>query len=108
MTTSRRGFLTTAVGVGAAAVLKGAAAADGPSHKGRRPDRRQGLGLLWVVKLPDNRIEAYCSVCRETEAVISGWEDTIWADGMMPAIPMTPSLDPGPGDSGENGTQRGR
>ncbi len=33
MTTSRRGFLTTAVGVGAAAVLKGAAAADGPSHK---------------------------------------------------------------------------
>ncbi len=74
----------------------------------RRPARAQCLGMLWVVKLPDNRIEAYCNVCRDTEAVISGWEDTIWADGMMPAIPMKPDPDPGPGDSGGNGTQRRR
>jgi hypothetical protein len=53
----------------------------------RRPKRRQCLGLLWVQKLPVDRIEAYCVVCGDVEAVISGWQDTMWSDGIMPPVP---------------------
>ena len=55
----------------------------------RRPGRRQCLGLMWVVKLPDNRIQAYCRDCRNVEALISGWEDSLWAEGVMPPVPMS-------------------
>jgi hypothetical protein len=34
-------------------------------------------------------IEAFCFVCKETEAVISGWQDTEWAEGPMEPAPMT-------------------
>jgi hypothetical protein len=72
----------------------------------RRPRRRPCLGLIWVVKLLDNRIEAYCMACRETEAIISGWEDTMWADGLMPPAPML--SDPGTDDPDGNGTPGAR
>lgn len=68
----------------------------------RRPGRRLCIGLIWVAKLPDNRIEASCMACRELEALVSGWEGTTWAVGMMPPVPITP--DPGPGDPGGKGT----
>jgi hypothetical protein len=55
----------------------------------RRPGRKQCLGLLWVMKLPDDRIEVFCHGCRYIEAVISGWQETIWAEGVMPPVPMT-------------------
>jgi hypothetical protein len=55
----------------------------------RRPGRKQCLGLLWVTKLNDNRIQAHCQICGHVEAVISGWEDTLWADGPMEPMPMT-------------------
>jgi hypothetical protein len=55
----------------------------------RKPRRKQCLGLMWVMKRSDDRLEAYCPACRETEAVISGWQDTVWADGVMPPMPMT-------------------
>jgi hypothetical protein len=68
----------------------------------RRPKRRQCLGLIWVVKLRDHRIEAHCMACHETEALISGWEETLWAEGMMEPAPMLE--DPGTGETGGNGT----
>jgi hypothetical protein len=55
---------------------------------------RQGLrgrpcgGFLWVSKRTDNRLSVFCSRCHELEAVISGWEDTVWADGPMLPLPM--------------------
>jgi hypothetical protein len=55
----------------------------------RRPDRKQCLGLLWVMKLPDDRIQVFCHGCRDIEAVISGWQETEWAEGPMPPVPMT-------------------
>jgi hypothetical protein len=55
----------------------------------RRPGRKACLGMMWVVKRADHRIEAYCPDCREVEALISGWEDTLWADGVMPPMPMS-------------------
>jgi hypothetical protein len=50
----------------------------------RRPQRRPCQGLLWVTKATTDTIEAYCLVCDHVYAVISGWEDTIWAEGPMP------------------------
>lgn len=70
----------------------------------RRPKRQQCLGLMWVVKQDDDRIQAYCSVCHDVEAIISGWDETPYADGVMPALPMYFESDPGTGDSGGNGS----
>jgi hypothetical protein len=53
-----------------------------------RPNRKACLGLLWVEKSQDERICAYCVVCKREEILISGWQDTIWANGPMePASP---------------------
>ena len=49
----------------------------------RRPDRRDCLGLMWVTKNEDDSILSYCLVCKTDEALISGWQDTDWADGPM-------------------------
>jgi hypothetical protein len=51
-----------------------------------RLHRRACLGLLWVEKSQDDRIWAYCLVCRRAEIFISGWQDTIWANGPMEAV----------------------
>ncbi len=55
----------------------------------RRPDQKPCLGLMWVVKRNDHRIEAFCPVCKDVEAIISGWEETLWAEGPMEPLPMT-------------------
>ncbi len=55
----------------------------------RRPRGRQCMGLMMVVKRTDDRIHAYCPVCGTDEAIISGWQETDWADGQCPAVPMT-------------------
>ena len=55
----------------------------------RRPKRTPCLGLMWVMKPSDDRIEAFCFVCKETEASISGWQDTEWAAGPMEPAPMS-------------------
>jgi hypothetical protein len=44
---------------------------------------------MWVMKRTDDRIEVFCMLCRATEAVISGWQDTEWAEGPMEPAPMT-------------------
>jgi hypothetical protein len=57
----------------------------------RRPRRKQCLGMIWALKRQDDRIQAYCPTCGEVEVIISGWQDTVWADGPAPPIPMTDS-----------------
>ena len=52
----------------------------------RRVARRACPGLLWVTKLEDGRLEASCPVCRREHLVISGWEETVWAEGPMEPI----------------------
>ena len=53
-----------------------------------RPKRRPCLGLMWIQKTDDQRLDAYCLVCRRDHVVISGWEETQWAEG-----PMEPASD---------------
>jgi len=60
----------------------------------KRPQRKPCPGLMWVVKEPDNRIYAYCVACRQDEVVISGWGETIWAEGMMEPVPLPTEDDP--------------
>jgi len=55
----------------------------------RRPTHCQCLGLLWVMKRDDDGIEVTCRDCQHVEAVISGWQGTGWAEGVMPAVPLT-------------------
>lgn len=55
----------------------------------RRPGRRPCIGLLMVLKLEDGRIQAHCPACSTVEAIISGWEDTDWADGQTPGLRIT-------------------
>lgn len=49
----------------------------------RRPVRKPCLGLLWVLKADDDTIDAYCHVCKAERILISGWQETQWADGPM-------------------------
>ena len=46
-------------------------------------------GFLWVSKRVDNQLSVFCSRCHKLEALISGWEDTVWADGPMLPLPMS-------------------
>ncbi len=65
-------------------------------HEGRETliecrQRSQGRacgGFLWVSKRADDRISVFCSRCHQIEAVISGWEGTVWAAGPMPPLHM--------------------
>jgi hypothetical protein len=53
------------------------------------PHRRACLGLMWVTKRNDNLLAVFCSRCHKVEAIISGWEATVWAGGPMQPLPMT-------------------
>ena len=54
----------------------------------RRPGRKPCLGLLWVVKTERGTLDALCYTCESDHVVISGWQDTQWADG--PMEPLSP------------------
>lgn len=69
----------------------------------RKPARRQCLGLIWVAKQADRRISAECIVCQGVDSLVSGWQETEWAEGMMPAVPTSPDGWSG-GDTG-NGNE---
>jgi hypothetical protein len=58
-----------------------------------RTNRRQCLGLMWVVKDPDDSIDAYCPECGRDEVLIHSWQDTLWADGPMEPVPFEPPRD---------------
>jgi len=57
-------------------------------------DRRACEGLLWVSKLDAHTIEAVCLVCQREHLLISGWEETLWAEG--PMEPVAPDEDERP------------
>lgn len=65
----------------------------------RRPKRKPCPGLLWVEKLPDETIAAFCLVCQMEETFIHHWQETMWADG--PMEPERPPPEPvrEPGDT---------
>jgi hypothetical protein len=70
----------------------------------RRPGGRPCPGLRWVVKAPDEHIEAICLVCGNSEMRISNWKGTHWADGLMkPAVILPARLAPRAGGSGTLG-----
>jgi hypothetical protein len=52
----------------------------------RRVDRKPCQGLLWVARIDAATIDAFCLLCRREHLIISGWEDTIWADGPMEPV----------------------
>lgn len=65
----------------------------------RRPGGRDCLGLMWVTKNEDDSILSYCLVCKTDEALISGWQDTDWADGPMEPVGPESSVAGVPGES---------
>jgi hypothetical protein len=54
----------------------------------RRSKRRPCPGLLWVTKGAEDTIEAHCALCRNEEVYISGWQETIWAEGPMEPVSL--------------------
>lgn len=55
----------------------------------QRPGREPCRAFVWVVKQKDNHIQVHCPTCHEVEAIIAGWEGTLWANGPMEPVPMT-------------------
>jgi hypothetical protein len=43
----------------------------------------------YLPKRADDRAEVLCRACPEVEVVISGWRETTWAEGAMPAVRTT-------------------
>src|SRR5262249_34469593 len=62
----------------------------------RKPKQKQCPGLMWVIKEADGRIVSLCLICRGTDMVISNWDETEWAEGMMPAEPTSMLFGPAP------------
>jgi hypothetical protein len=60
----------------------------------RQPKRKPCPGLLWVEKLDDNSIAAFCVVCKDEEICVHNWEETEWADGVMDPVPVPVILGP--------------
>ena len=54
----------------------------------RRPKGKASIGLMWVLKTVDDCILAYCVVCKTDEALVHNWQETEWAEGMMPPVPV--------------------
>ncbi|MBX3230680.1 MAG: hypothetical protein KIT84_00570 [Labilithrix sp.] len=54
----------------------------------KHPNRKPCLGLMWVVKAPDEDIIAHCMACGTEEACVQNWQETEWANGMMEPVPL--------------------
>ena len=62
----------------------------------KRPNGKPCNGLMWVEKEAEHdTIHAFCIGCGTAEAVISNWQKTPWADGMMEPVQAEEVL---PGD----------
>lgn len=55
---------------------------------GQRRDGRKCPGFLWVTKLEDDNILAFCAVCRTEQVLVRDWQATIWAEGPMDPVPV--------------------
>jgi hypothetical protein len=56
----------------------------------RRPKRKPCEGLLWVTKTEDDYLYAWCPTCQDESLTISGWQDTLYADGPPEPLPPLP------------------
>ena len=57
----------------------------------RRPRRVDCEGLLWVTKTDEDYLYAWCPLCEDETITISGWQDTLYAEGPPePLPPFTP------------------
>jgi hypothetical protein len=54
----------------------------------KRVDRKPCPGLMWVLKPEKATILAECVHCGRDQVHITGWEFTIWADGVMDPVPI--------------------
>ena len=52
----------------------------------RRPGKTPCPGFMRVTKLGDERIYAWCPVCRGDEIYVSDWKDSLFADGPMAPV----------------------
>jgi hypothetical protein len=46
-------------------------------------------GLLWVVKTEEDRLHAFCALCKADEMLVSNWQETEWAAGPMAPVPLS-------------------
>lgn len=60
------------------------------AHRVQAPPWPRSLSrVAVVVKQNESPIQVHCPTCHEVEAVISGWDDKLWVDGLMEQVPMT-------------------
>ena len=59
----------------------------------RRPSRKACEGLLWVTKTEDDYLVAICPTCENESITISGWQDTLYAEGPPEPMPPLPEKD---------------
>jgi hypothetical protein len=64
----------------------------------RRPGRMPCPGFLRVTKLGDDRLYAWCPLCRGDQIYISEWQDSLFADGPMAPVNEDASRSPGAHD----------
>ena len=60
----------------------------------RRPGRKPCEGLLFVTKTEDDLLFAVCPICKNDSITISGWQDTLYADGQPQPFPPPEPKDP--------------
>ena len=48
----------------------------------KRPKRIPCPGLLFVTKMEDDAIFAFCPVCKGDQTIIHSWQETRWAQGL--------------------------
>jgi hypothetical protein len=61
-----------------------------------RPDGRACPGLMAVLKQPDDTLLVLCPECKDDEFLIHDWQDTAWAQGQPPPMPIRQLFDTGP------------
>ena len=54
----------------------------------KRPARRLRTGLLFVAKLKDNTLLAFCPTCESQQVLIHNWHGTPWARGPVEPVPV--------------------
>lgn len=52
----------------------------------KRPGSVPCRSLLLVVKTERNEIHAFCTACGGVDSIISNWEGTRWARGLVPPL----------------------
>ena len=54
----------------------------------RRSSSRRCDGMLWVTKLTDDALLAFCATCKGEHMLVHNWQKTKWARGLGPPVRM--------------------